>query len=147
MARGPDVVELLKTEISIGLNAIDALDRKLALVPPFLGTVAALLLPNPVGPGQVTWAGAAAGVMLVAFGCAIRGLAGTPISIGPEQGWLSEQTGADPATFYREVAEKQKLSVDSLHNATKKKSRWFNLALLAASVAMLLFVVTRVTPG
>jgi hypothetical protein len=146
MGPGRDVIELLKTEISIGLDSIESLDRKLALLPPFLGAVAALLLPAAIGPGQFPWASAAGGVMLLAFGCSILGLAGTKISVGPAQGWLSEQTGAEPETFYREAAEKQKLSVDALHDVTEKKSGWFNLALVAAWVATLLLVVARVMP-
>jgi hypothetical protein len=147
MTPGPEVVRILDHEIEIGLNAVDALDRKLALVVPFLGTVAALLLPSRMQSSQVGWAVGAAIVGAIAVAVALSGLRGIEVEIGPEQGWLAEQTDVDSTLFYREVAARQKQSVTSVHKATKVKSERFNLALLLASVAMGLFLAVRLIPG
>jgi hypothetical protein len=140
-------VELLRAEIDIGLNAVDALDRKLALVPVLLGTVAALLVPTEPGPLQVIIVGMGSAVAFLAVGLALWGLVGIPIEIGPEQEWLSKQAESAPATFYKKVAARQKMSVASLNAATASKSKRFNLALFASSWAMLFFLVSRVVPG
>jgi hypothetical protein len=144
---GPAVLDLLQSEVNSGQAALDSLDRKMALIPVAIAGVAGLLLPQgDLAPYQFGLAIAAGAVSVVSVVLALIGLRGRPVSFGPESGWLAGQTASESGAFYEDVARRLNLSVLSLFEATKAKSRAFNLSIVAASCAMLLFLAVRVLP-
>lgn len=138
-------VGLMTDMVRVSLEAVDSLDRKLALIPAGLGVVAGLSLPNPITtPLQVQLAAAALIVSVVAVALSLAGLAGRQTSIGPDPAGLTARFADSSLDFFRDAAGPLTETLNALRDLTATKAWYLNLSLVAASSAMLLFLAVRV---
>lgn len=141
-------VSVLQAELALTDGHLDAIDRKAALLPPFLVGVAALLLRD--GAWTVIEAGlniVALIVGSVAVVYCLTILRPGRISVGPEATVIAHHTHLSPAEFHLRVAVSLADAIDLNTRRTKVKADRLRTAGWWAAATMLLLVLARVAGG
>jgi hypothetical protein len=148
----PDSVEsavsVLQAELALTDGHLDAIDRKAALLPPFLVGVAALLLRD--GAWTVFEAGlniVALIVGSVAVVYCLTILRPGRISVGPEATVIAHHTHLPPPEFHLRVAVSLADAIDLNTRRTKVKADRLRTAGWLAAATMFLLVLARVAGG
>jgi hypothetical protein len=135
----------MSSMVKVSLDALDSLDRRLALLPAAVGVVAGLLLPNPMMTAlQVQLGAAALMASVVAIGLALVGIAGRETSIGHDPAGLTARFSDPTPAFYVDAAGPFTETLEALAKLTTSKARYLNLALVAAASGMVLFLAVRI---
>jgi hypothetical protein len=140
-----DAVDLLREHMRFTIDALDALDRKLALVVPVVGGIAVLAAPDPT-QGHVHASLLTAGLLVatVAAALSLLGLLARSAALGPDPRRLAWRAQHPYPDYHRDTAIALQRSVSTNLALTERKARWFNLAAVSAACAILLFVIARV---
>jgi hypothetical protein len=139
-----EIVELLRAELDTTLATVDSLDRKLALIGPVIGAGAALLVPGSSSLAlQVQLLAAATLVVVLTIALSIAGLWARDVEIGPKPGELGTRAGAPYASYYADVARSLAYCVAFNLRVIQTKGKHFNLGAVAATCAILLFLIAR----
>lgn len=142
---GSEAVDLLRGELQVTLDAVDSLDRKLALVVPAVAAIAALLAPNGSGTAvQIEMVIAATSVAVLAAAFALFGLLARSAYYGPEPSLLATRARDPYPDYYRDVAQSLAWCARMTTGVVSSKGWNFNMAAVSASCSMLLFLTARI---
>lgn len=142
-------VETLRAELDTGHTALEALDRKAALVPATLGVIAGLFIAPDSKFTDVQQVILAAALVtgIVAVVIALMVLRAQSLGVGPNAKQTAEGTYLAPADFNRAVAGSLAISLDKLSEVAQWKGTWLNRSMWWAAVTILLLAVARVVGG
>lgn len=135
-----------------GLKALDALDRKAALIPPAIGIAAGIAIPR-VEPGQLDRAiTASAGLSaiatgLIALAAAVIVMVPRSYRAGVDPVSAALGTGDDPTGFMQGLTNSAARSAVSVRNLILRKSDLFIVAVVALAATILLTTVFGVNGG
>jgi hypothetical protein len=140
-------VSVLQFELGLANGAIDSLDRKAALIPPFLVAAAAFLL----GPVSTTynWLQLALVALAILTGIrssylAYRAIAPDLIRLGPRAEIVERHTSAPVAAFDQRVVEALSEAVQETSKTTLVKGERLTAGLVLAGATLVLLVFARV---
>lgn len=139
-----DAVDLLREQLQMGWAALEAIDRKLALVIPVVGGVAALVVPGVESRGFA--AGLLIAGLLVAILAAVWSLWGmltAPAHLGPNARFLAWRVRQPYPDYYRATAQALQASITTNADVGHRKASRFNLAAASAAWSILLMIVAR----
>jgi len=142
---GSEAVDLLRGELQLTVDAVDSLDRKLALVVPAVVAIAALLAPSGAGSAleiQVLIAGGIVAIVTAVF--ALLGLLARSTYYGPDPGLLAASIRNPYPDYYRDVAQSLGWCARMTSAVVSTKGWYFNMAAVSASCTMLLFLAARI---
>jgi hypothetical protein len=139
-------VEALRGELDMIDRALEAIDRKAALVPAVLGALAAFFV-NPetvLSSNQriAFIAGLVVGGISIAY--AIRTMWARLLHVGPNAQTTSTSTHLKPADFNRAVAGSLADSVDAMSHLAQTKGDYLNRSFVLAALALLAFALVRI---
>jgi hypothetical protein len=142
-------VETLRAELDMVDRALDAIDRKAALLPPVLGAIAGILIAPDTTFTRIQQAllvvALATGVGALLF--ALRVMWARDLNLGPNAAEVATGTHLEPADFNRAVAGSLAKSVDALSELSKWKAFRLNVAMALAATTILLLALARVAGG
>jgi hypothetical protein len=139
-----DAVGLLREQLQMSLTTIDAIDRKLALLVPVLGGIAALTAPAASGtshPSGILIAGLL--IAALAAGLSLFGLLTRPAHIGPDARKVAWRIREPYPSYHRDVAQALQASIKANGKLVDRKARSFNIAAVSATSAILLLVAAK----
>ena len=139
----------LRAQLEMANGALEAIDRKAALVPATLGVVAGIFIGSDdmfTTLEAVALLGALVTGIVSALS-ALRVLWTRNLSIGPNAATAANGTHLDPADFDNAVAGSLAISIDSLSETAKWKGKHLNRAFGLAGATILLLAVARLLGG
>jgi hypothetical protein len=143
-------VSVLQFELALVNGSIDSLDRKAALIPPFLVAAAALLL-DPAGMAyngpQLVFIGLALVTGVWASYLAYKALTPDVIRLGPSADAVAQHTNATRAAFDERVVEALSEAVQETSRTTLSKGLRLTRGLKLAGATLLLLVFARIAGG
>ncbi len=145
-----EAVKLLQVELALINGSFDSLDRKAALIPPAVATLAGLFMPPDLHAAwPVTFVLAGLGIAAVAASTyfALLALRGRILSHGSNAQALAHHTHLDVTDFRQNVAVDLAQAVDAFSEATKIKQHRLEPAIKWAVVAILLLALARIVGG
>jgi hypothetical protein len=142
-------VVALRAELELLDGALDAVDRKAALVPVVVGAIGGLFIaPDATFSGLQAWtAVAAVFVGAAAAGLALVVLRTRYLTFGPNARTTADNVHIPPAYFDRAVAGSLANAIDAMSAVLNRKGRLLNWAMAIGGASILLFALVRVTGG
>jgi hypothetical protein len=136
-------VGVLQAELNLVAGNLDALDRKAALLLPFLGVIAGLTLPQTFTTTQALLVGAAVLAGIVAVYYVFRVILPTDNAIGPTAQEVAAAVHVAPTAFKVGVTIALARAIDHGAERSKTKGTNFRLATAFASIAILCLIGAR----
>lgn len=142
-------VETLRAELGMIDAALDAIDRKAALIPVVVGAIAGIFIaPDSTFTGGQTFFLVAALVSGVgATIAALRVMWARDLNVGPNAQATAGGVHLPPEYFNRAVASSFAMSVDALSELAKWKAKLLNIAMWFAAATILLLALARLAGG
>ena len=143
-------VDVLQFELGLVNGSIDSLDRKAALIPPFLVAAAAFLL-GPIGT-TYNWLQLVLVALAIATGIrasylAYRAMAPDLVRLGPKAEIVERYTTAPLADFEQRVVEALSEAVQQTSKTTLIKGERPSGGMRLAAATLLLLVLARIAGG
>jgi hypothetical protein len=139
-------VETLRHELDMTVTGMESTDRKAALVPAALGAVAGILIApgSPASPLAGSFLVAALAAGIVAGYYTLRVLRAERYYLGPDAKTTADNVHLDSAHFDWAVATALGKAIEANQKVEDAKGRRLNLALFAASIAILGLAAARI---
>jgi len=144
------VLGLLHDQLRMVTDSADSIDRRAALLPPFLGGAAGLLLtpvPAPFAPAQCAFIAVALVSGALAGYHAITALVTRPTVLGPNAQELAAALLQPLTDVYSAACERLADAVTHRAEANKAKGASFNWAVRLSGIAILSLAISRVIGG
>jgi hypothetical protein len=141
-------LDVLRTELTLVHGNLDSIDRKAALLPPFLVALAGLLIPlGQLSDIQLLLIAGALLSGISAVGVVLWLVFPGEVYLGPNAHLTASTAHHAPVVYKMALAAELANSVRDTSTATVVKGRWLRRSMRLAGLTMLLLVVARVVGG
>ncbi len=142
-------VETLRAELNMIDAALDAIDRKAALVPVVLGAIAGIFIAPDTRftSGQTLFLVGALATGVLGTIVALRVMRAQNLNVGPNAQATAGGTHLAPEHFHRAVAGSLAQSIDAVSDLARWKAKRLNMAMWLAAATILLLALARLAGG